>query len=100
MTSKSPTSCNISLSVEGHDVPYLVETFNGDESELAFCTHTHAVAIAYSVMLATTQMSAHLTDAQCSLIIYESIYEAMTKLNTEDDVVVIRFGEQTTKEYF
>ena len=100
MTIESPTSCNISLSAVGHAVPYLVETFNDDESELAFCTHTHAVAIAYSVMLATTNVSPHLSDAQCSLIIYESIHEAMTKLNTDDDVIVIRFGEQTTKEYF
>lgn len=100
MTIESPTSCNISLSVRGHEVPYLVETFNDDESTLAFCTYAHAVAIAYSVLLATTQHAVNFSAAQTSLIIYESIHIAMQELHTDDEVTVVRFGDQTTKEYF
>lgn len=100
MSIDSPTSCTICLSTPGHEVPYLVESFNDHDSSLAFCTYPHAVAIAYSVLLATTQTNDNLSAAQSSLIIYESIHEAMQTLHVEDDVVVLRFGEQNTKEYF
>jgi len=100
MSIESPTACNISLSVKGNENPYLVETFDDDESTLAFCSYAHAVAIAYSVMLATTPRHDELSPAQSSLIIYESIYEAMLHLNTDDEVVVVKFGDHTNKEYF